>query len=75
MRSSEIKIDTESRVLTIYGIRYTFELFQHLGAGPLGHWMRIIRREDGVVTIELGPGPAEAAADHEDLKQHNWPNQ
>ena len=50
-----IKIDIDHRIITIHGIRYSMEIFAHLGLGELGSWIRIVRREDGVVTCERAP--------------------
>jgi hypothetical protein len=50
-----IKIDIDHRIITIFGIRYSMEIFRHLGLGELGSWIQIVRRENGVVTCERGP--------------------
>lgn len=53
---STITIDFEQKVITVYGVRYALEIFEHLGLGPIGSWVRIVKREDGVVTCERKPG-------------------
>lgn len=53
---SEITIDLERNLITIYGVCYSLQCFEYLGLGPIGTWLRIVKREDGVVTLERGPG-------------------
>lgn len=53
---STIAIDFEKKTITIHGVRYSLEIFEHLGLGPIGSWLRIVKREDGVVTCERKPG-------------------
>lgn len=38
--------------VTIFGISYDIELFRHLGLGPVGSVIKILKREDGVVTLQ-----------------------
>jgi hypothetical protein len=62
---STIDIDLESHVITLYGVRYALELFEHIGVGPVGTWLRIVKREDGVVTLERKPGGERIPEDQE----------
>ena len=49
--SAAISVDGD--VVTIYGIKYSGDLFRGLGLEtPVGKAFRIVKREDGVVTIE-----------------------
>lgn len=41
----------QSNVWLIYGIRYTDELFRHFAFGD-GSCFRIVKRENGIVTVE-----------------------
>lgn len=52
-----VKIDNERDVITIYGINYSGSLFRGLGLEtPEDAWMKIIKREDGVLHIEMKHG-------------------
>ena len=47
-----VHINHADRVLTIQGVRYSFDLFDQLGLGPIGRKLRIVGRSDGVVTLQ-----------------------
>jgi hypothetical protein len=49
----EIKISHQTETITICGIAYAFELFRHLGLGPVGpgHFFQLVGRDNGVVTV------------------------
>lgn len=64
-----IKIDIDHRIITIFGIRYSMEIFRHLGLGELGSWIQIVRRENGVVTCERGPVGDRPPANEDDSQQ------
>ena len=44
--------DPVADVATIHGVKYSGELFRHLGLGPVGSAIRIVSRDDGVVTLK-----------------------
>ena len=48
----DAQIDYARRIIQIQGIRYSFELFDALGMGPIGAQFEIIARDDGVVTLK-----------------------
>lgn len=50
--SDEVKVDEHRRTITIFGIEYADEIFRYLGLGPIGSVLRIIKREDGIVTLK-----------------------
>lgn len=50
-RPFDVKIDHEKRIITIQGIRYTFDLFDAIGFMPIGRQLKIIERGDDVVTL------------------------
>lgn len=56
-----IQTDDAADVITIYGIRYSGELFRGLGFDLRpGRSFRILKRENGVVTIRVEPDEAPA---------------
>jgi hypothetical protein len=55
--------DPTADTITIYGVKYAMELFKHLGIGPVGRWLRVIKREDGVITLEQKEEPDEQSKD------------
>jgi hypothetical protein len=52
---SNMEISGDARILTLYGIRYAIELFEHIGVGPVGSCIEIVSRDDGVVTLKRLP--------------------
>lgn len=46
-----LSVDDAAKVVTIQGVRYAFELFNHLGFSSVGTVLRIDGRADGVVTL------------------------
>lgn len=48
-----VKVDRVNAIITICGVRYSFEVFALLGLGEIGSAYRLIERADGVVTVEL----------------------
>lgn len=60
---SNLQVSDDCRVLTIYGIRYAIELFEHLGIAPIGSRIEIVSREDGVVTLRKLPAVSKAELD------------
>jgi hypothetical protein len=56
-RSLAIAYDATTDVVTIEGIRYAGELFRGIGIGPTERWFKIVKREDGLVTLTVAaPG-------------------
>ena len=52
--SLQFSYDEARDVLTIEGIRYSGELFRGIGLEtPVGAWIQIVKREDGVVTLRM----------------------
>lgn len=50
-----VEFDDGARVVTIEGVKYSYEFFTSLGFNgvPIGSALRIIRRsDDGVLTVE-----------------------
>lgn len=47
-----VKVDRVNAIITICGVRYSFEVFALLGILEAGSAYRLIERKDGVVTIE-----------------------
>ena len=52
--------DPAKDILTIYGVKYSGELFSGLGLGPVGMSFTILAREDGALTLCRGPVAAQA---------------
>ena len=43
-------------VITIYGIKYSGELFRHFGLNPSDErWFKIVENKDGILTIQHEP--------------------
>ncbi len=51
MKAFSVDVDHNARVVTIQGIKYAFDLFDHLGFTDPGTVLRIENRSDGVVTL------------------------
>jgi hypothetical protein len=49
--ASDVQIDPEGKIITIFGIRYAMDLFKHMGLGPLNQPFELVNRADGVVTV------------------------
>jgi hypothetical protein len=47
-----IRIDPTRMEIELYGVRYALECFEHLGLGKPGDALEIIKREDGVLTLQ-----------------------
>ncbi len=47
-------------VMTIEGIRYSGELFRSFGIAPIGALLRIVNRQDGVITVNRIAEPINA---------------
>ncbi len=55
--SENVQIDEASQTITIYGIRYSIEVFRGLGLTmPLFSRFQLEKREDGVITIRRVSG-------------------
>jgi hypothetical protein len=51
-----IKVDIANEIVHIDGIKYARSLFEGVGLQtPVGKWIRIVRRENGCVVIEMAP--------------------
>ncbi len=63
-----ISVDRDRRIVTICGIRYTFELFEDLGwkIDP-EQYFQIAERGDGAITIRVtsAPVPSNTSKDHQ----------
>lgn len=46
-----ISYDSESDTVTLFGVRYAANLFRVTGFAPAGRWLRIVKRENGYVTV------------------------
>lgn len=46
-----LEYDEGTDILTICGVKYSRQIFEHLGIGRLGTLYRLVERHDGVVTI------------------------
>ena len=68
---STITIDFEKKIITVYGVNYALEIFEHLGLGPIGSWVRIVKREDGVVTCERMPGGEDPQEDDAEQRAYD----
>lgn len=53
--ASDLQVSDDGRILTLYGVKYAIELFEHLGVGPIGSRIEIVSREDGAVTVKRLP--------------------
>jgi hypothetical protein len=47
-----VSIDTTAETISIEGINYSFDLFRWFGHGALGQAVRVVAREDGVITLQ-----------------------
>lgn len=56
MEQLRIDYDKYTDVLTVDGIRYSAELFRIFAFCKQGTWLRLEKRQDGVVTVST-PGP------------------
>jgi hypothetical protein len=63
--------DPAKDILTIYGVKYSGELFSGLGLGPVGMSFTILAREDGALTLCRGPVAAQAG---QVVVQEGWIN-
>lgn len=45
-------IDYDAWIMTLFGIRYSIDLFKHMGAASIGSKFEIVGRSDGVVTLK-----------------------
>jgi len=60
-RPDWLEYDPADHILTIYGVKYSADLFSGLGLGPVGMSFTILAREDGALTLCRGPVAAQAA--------------
>jgi hypothetical protein len=47
-----IRIDPERKEIELYGVRYALGCFEVLGLGQPGDAFEILKREDGVLTLQ-----------------------
>lgn len=47
------RFDPERNEITLWGVRYSCDLFQHLGVAPVGALVRIEKRDGEVLTLRL----------------------
>jgi hypothetical protein len=59
-RPDWLEYDPADHILTIYGVKYSGDLFSGLGLGPVGMSFTILAREDGALTLCRGPVTAQA---------------
>ena len=59
-RPDWLEYDPADHILTIYGVKYSADLFSGLGLGPVGMSFTILAREDGALTLCRGPISAQA---------------
>jgi hypothetical protein len=59
-RPDWLEYDPADHILTIYGVKYSADLFSGLGLGPVGMSFTILAREDGALTLRRGPVAAQA---------------
>jgi hypothetical protein len=52
----QFSYDAIRDVLTIEGVQYSGGLFREFGLGPLNRPLKIIKREDGLVTVQIFNG-------------------
>ena len=55
VRPDWLEYDQVGHILTIYGVKYSGDLFSGLGLGPVGMSFTILAREDGALTLCRGP--------------------
>ncbi|MBD8632777.1 hypothetical protein IFT74_15540 [Oxalobacteraceae sp. CFBP 8755] len=53
-RPDWLEYDAAKHILTIYGVKYSGDLFSGLGLGPVGMSFTILAREDGALTLCRG---------------------
>ena len=55
VEENPISYDRFNDVITIYGMKYAMDMFKHMAFSPTdeGRWYRILKREDGVITVEV----------------------
>ncbi len=51
------RFDPQRNEVTICGVRYAIKLFEHLGAAPVGEWVRIEKREGETLTLRRAAAP------------------
>lgn len=69
------RFDPFRNEVTIFGVRYSIDLFRHLGVAKLGDWVRIEKREGEVLTLRLASGgdwPTERASLLSLLREVEW---
>ena len=49
---SHIEIDYNARIIWIYGVAYTLDLFKHMGTASIGAQFEIVSRSDGTLTLK-----------------------
>lgn len=54
-RPDWLEYDPDDHILTIYGVKYSGDLFSGLGLGPVGMSFTILAREDGALTLCRDP--------------------
>jgi hypothetical protein len=59
-RPDWLEYDPADHIVTIYGVKYSGDLFSGLGLGPVGMSFTILAREDGALTLCRGPIAAQA---------------
>lgn len=47
----KVEIDSDSEIITIQGMRYSFDLFKSLARIPQDRYFNVISRVDGVVSV------------------------
>lgn len=57
-----MEYDPVSEIVTIDGYRFTRALFSYITTSPVGVWLKIIERKDGVITFSQKREPLEVAA-------------
>jgi hypothetical protein len=58
-----LSYDEAGDVLTVEGTKYSGEVFRQFGFGTAGRWMRVLSRDDGVVTVEVAATDLQADRD------------
>ena len=51
------RFDPDRNEVTIRGVRYSIDLFDHLGVTPVGEWIRIEKREGETLTLRRASAP------------------
>lgn len=52
MEDHKLILDMRLDTIQIYGLVYSLELFAKLALGPIGSTFRIVKREDGIITLQ-----------------------